>query len=403
MKQIAIIKNSDLGFEEFPLSNPQIRTAARGIVIRNDGKIAIFNKVKKNEYKLPGGGIEETEDIKECFIREVFEETGCKIKIIKEIGIIEEHRSRDNFKQISHIFEAKVISKTNKAELTSKEKNEGGKTIWTTPEKGLELIEKCIHSLKQSKYEDLYHSKFIVYRDKIILEYYLNKHNENTKWNILYKNYINKEYEDWDKYFKVKMKLKKPFLNLVIKYSKSNKPILECGCGTAKTSIYFANLGMKVYAMDLEPGMVKEANKLSKTICPQNRVKVIEGNIKNIPYTDKYFSVTHSSGVLEHYLDGEIIELINEQIRVSDYCVFSVPTRYFEKKMLGNERFMSRKQWRNIIDKSNARIIKESGYHYKSLNKRIIDIIKKPIRLFKPIALYVFVLEERRNKNDLHS
>ena len=34
----------------------------------------------------------------------------------------------------------------------------------------------------------------------------------------------------------------------------------------------------------------------------------------------------------------------------------------------------------------------------KTLKNRIIDIIKKPKYIFKPIALYTFVLEE---KNDL--
>ena len=37
------------------------------------------------------------------------------------------------------------------------------------------LIREC---LKESKYENLYHSKFIVLRDKIILEYYLNQNGQ---------------------------------------------------------------------------------------------------------------------------------------------------------------------------------------------------------------------------------
>jgi len=144
--------------------------------------------------------------------------------------------------------------------------------------------------------------------------------------------------------------------------------------------------------------MVKQSKKLSKKISPNNPVKVISGDVRSIPYKDKFFSVTHSSGVLEHYDDEEIINLINEQIRVSDVCIFSVPSPYFEKKMLGNERFMKRKAWRKIISNSNAKIIKESGYHYKTLKKRFIDILKKPKRLFKPIALYVFVLKEKGDK-----
>ena len=216
-----------------------------------------------------------------------------------------------------------------------------------------------------------------------------------NRWNKLYDNYIKEEFKDWNQYFKTKMKLKKNFLKLVIKYSKNSKPVLECGSGTGKFSAYLASLGLDVYAIDLEYAMVEQAKELSNKVSPENPVKVLQGDIRNIPFTDNFFSVTHSSGVFEHYSDSEIVEIINEQLRVSDACIFSVPTPYFEKKMLGNERFMRRKEWRKIISKSNAKIIKETGYHYKTLGKRIIDILKKPKRIFKPIALYTFVLMEK--------
>ena len=37
---------------------------------------------------------------------------------------------------------------------------------------------------------------------------------KNNQWNKLYENYINKEFKNWDEYFKTKMKLKRKFLNL---------------------------------------------------------------------------------------------------------------------------------------------------------------------------------------------
>ena len=144
--------------------------------------------------------------------------------------------------------------------------------------------------------------------------------------------------------------------------------------------------------MDLENEMIKQTMSLSKKMCPKNPVKTILGNIKSIPFKDKFFSVTHSSGVLEHYSDSEIVEFINEQLRVSDVCIFSVPTKYFEKKMYGNERFMSRSEWTSIINKSKEKIIKKFGYHYKTFGNRFKDILKKPKNIFKPIALYGFVL-----------
>ena len=66
------------------MNNSRLRLGARGIAIREDGKIAIFNKSNKNEYKLPGGGLEGEgeEETEEAFKREVLEEIGCEIEII---------------------------------------------------------------------------------------------------------------------------------------------------------------------------------------------------------------------------------------------------------------------------------------------------------------------------------
>ena len=51
------------------MENPRLRLGARGIVIKEDGKIAVFYKSNKNEYKLPCGGIENNEAPEEAFKR----------------------------------------------------------------------------------------------------------------------------------------------------------------------------------------------------------------------------------------------------------------------------------------------------------------------------------------------
>lgn len=220
--------------------------------------------------------------------------------------------------------------------------------------------------------------------------------NINNKWNELYDRHIQSGYNNWQEYFFEKIRLKRKFLDLVVKYSENNKPVIECGSGTGKSSVYLALLGLNVYAMDLEPAMVEQIKQLSQAIVPTNAVEVLGGDISHIPFEDNFFSVAHSSGVLEHFNDDKIVQLINEQIRVADNIVFSVPSRYFEKKMLGDERFMSRNEWREIVSQTNAEIVEETGYHYKPLKKRIVDIIRRPARLFKPIALYTFVLQKRQ-------
>lgn len=99
-------------------------------------------------------------------------------------------------------------------------------------------------------------------------------------------------------------------LKQVIKYYHDEKPVLECGCGTGKTTMFLSCFGTKTYAMDLEKEIVESAKKRFKKY--KCKCKVIKGDINNIPFKDKFFSVTHSSGVLEHYSDSEIVNMINE-------------------------------------------------------------------------------------------
>ncbi len=173
MENIGRLTNSDFGLEHVELNNPRVRYAARAILINNDGKIAIFNKSNKNEYKLPGGGVEGTEDIKEALKRECLEETGCNIEVIRDLCTIDEDRENYNFTQTSYVYVCKVVGEPHELNLTQKEIDEGGKLLWVTPEEGYELVKNCIDNLVGSKYEDVYTTKFVVLRDRKILEYYL--------------------------------------------------------------------------------------------------------------------------------------------------------------------------------------------------------------------------------------
>lgn len=173
MKLICKITDEDIGEKIINMDNPKLRLGARGIVKRKDGKIAIFNKSNKNEYKLPGGGLEGKEKPEEAFKREVLEETGCEIEITDVLGTTEEYKSLNNFKQISYVFVGKVLNDTKQLNVTQEEKDEGARLLWVKSSKALELIKNCINDLKDSQYENVYSTKFVVLRDRKILEYYL--------------------------------------------------------------------------------------------------------------------------------------------------------------------------------------------------------------------------------------
>lgn len=166
------ITDEDFGLKSVPFNDPRQRIGARGIVFNDEGKIAILNKGKKNEYKLVGGGIEENEDPTKAFKREVMEETGCIVEIDDCLGIIEELKTLDNFKQTSYVYVGHIIEDTKHTSFTQKEIDEGSKLLWLDIDEAMKLIQDSEDKLVASKYENVYHTKFIVRRDYTILKYY---------------------------------------------------------------------------------------------------------------------------------------------------------------------------------------------------------------------------------------
>lgn len=166
------ITDKELGLESKELDHPTVRMASRGIVINKDGKLAVMHKRLKNEYKLPGGGVEDDEQKEATFQREVLEETGCHVEIINYLGTIEEERSQKNFKQISYVYVAKVTEDTNSFHLTKKEEEEQMELVWLDLEEAIDKVSNCYRYLKPSNYGDIYYTQFAVARDRKILECY---------------------------------------------------------------------------------------------------------------------------------------------------------------------------------------------------------------------------------------
>ena len=172
MKIIFKLTDEDFNLDIKPFDNPRCRMGARGIVLNDEGKIAVLNKSKKNEFKLIGGGIENNEDPEVAFKREVLEEAGCEVEIDELLGIVIEEKSQDNFKQTSYVFLSHVTNDTKELHLTKKEIEEGSKLLWMDIDDALNSIKNSENNLVSSKYENVYHTKFIVRRDYKILKYY---------------------------------------------------------------------------------------------------------------------------------------------------------------------------------------------------------------------------------------
>lgn len=110
MGYFSIIKDADI-FEN-PGEEPKeytVRPTAKGIVLDNDGKIALLSN---GEHSLfPGGGVDKGETYEQAFIRECKEEIGCDIEVLHAIGNAMHMRGKSMMKYEVHFFVGRVVGK----------------------------------------------------------------------------------------------------------------------------------------------------------------------------------------------------------------------------------------------------------------------------------------------------
>lgn len=131
------------------------RPSVRGIIIK-DGKMAMMHSLKYDYYKLPGGGIEEGEELRDTLVREVKEESGLVVKkeTIKEFGYvrrIEKGLFEDIFMQENYYFLCDVEDEVSSQELDDYEAEEGFTLEFVTPEHAINVNNTGDHREKVEK------------------------------------------------------------------------------------------------------------------------------------------------------------------------------------------------------------------------------------------------------------
>ena len=217
------------------------------------------------------------------------------------------------------------------------------------------------------------------------------KKTEDDKWYELYKIDI-EEFDKPDDYIEYKLKYKKKFINKVIQYAE-NKKVIEMGCGTGLMAGYLQKLGLDVIALDLSQAVLNYACEIAKQSNIISPCKYEQGDILNLKYKPNTFDVSYSNGVLEHFTDEEIIEILKQQMNISKYVIFGIPSTYFNmnEKMLGNERGLTLKEWKSLINKAGGKLVEQTSFHYYKFYRRIFEVKK----WLKPKAFWLFVIEKK--------
>ena len=145
MEIIKVITDEDFGLPKGTVNRNKYdkRLAARAIILDDTSRVILMHVSKYNYYKLPGGGVDKGETIKEGLKRELAEEVGIsKVDIITELGVVREYR--DNWQNVAdhYGYIVKDLGDHIESALTEKESAHGYETVWAKDlNEAIELVQ----------------------------------------------------------------------------------------------------------------------------------------------------------------------------------------------------------------------------------------------------------------------
>jgi predicted RNA methylase len=143
------------------------------------------------------------------------------------------------------------------------------------------------------------------------------------------------------------------FMELVEQYAKKTAEgipsLIEIGIGTGTMAIFFSRRSFSVVGIDDDPRIVARAIKRNERLGGQARFMCIEASTLSEFFKKGIFDVAFSQGTLEHFDDEGIKKLINAQLKVARYVVFSVPSVHWPHKEFGDERKITREDCGRIL------------------------------------------------------
>ena len=133
--------------EQYPFDYiDHTRYVSRGVLINEKNEVAII-KVSGDDifghrdyYETPGGGKKVNETIRQACLRELEEETGYEVEIIKELGMVNDYYNLIHRNNKNYFYLCKTKRFVGK-HLENYEKTVIQEVVWVSIDKAIELYE----------------------------------------------------------------------------------------------------------------------------------------------------------------------------------------------------------------------------------------------------------------------
>lgn len=92
--------------------------------------------------------------------------------------------------------------------------------------------------------------------------------------------------------------------------------VLDAGCGHGNNTIYLAQNGLDVVALDYSKEALEILEERIRNQPYKNRIQLVRGSLDNLPFRDEYFDLVVSTSVIHHTKSEKRKEWINNINRV---------------------------------------------------------------------------------------